>query len=107
MDLEDQNELAGTVGTDVTRRTLLREIIAKVDGFDAAGSDEELDRWWGLVEVDRLASGLTLATIARLADPDADDDPPGPWLLTSDEAGDAATQLSNEGRDALRRSGSA
>lgn len=107
MDKVDEHDLAATVGTDEPRGMLLREIVAKVDGFDAAGSDEDLDRWWGTVEVDRLASGLTLATITKLADPRGGGEPTGAWLLKADEAGSEPTQLTREGRDALRMIGSA
>jgi hypothetical protein len=103
----EQDQLADTVGTDVGRATLLREIISKVDGLDVTGSDEELDQWWGLVEVDRLASGLTLATIARLAEPDSSDESAGPWLSTSGVAGHETSHLTPEGREALRHIGSA
>lgn len=103
----EQDQLADTIGTDVGRATLLREIIAKVAGLDVNGSDEELDRWWGVVEVDRLASGLTLATIARLAEPNPSDEPVAPWLSTSGAAGHETTQLTPEGKNALKRIGSA
>lgn len=104
MDQTELHDLAGTVGTDLGRRALLAEIIAKTGALDPAGSDEEVDLWWGSVEIDRLASGLTLATIARLAEP-GDDAPTGPWLRKSDETGDAPTELTPDGRAAARRIG--
>lgn len=64
MDRPDQHDLADTVGTDVGRLDLIKEIAAKVEGLDADASDDDLDQWWGSVEGDRLVSGLTLATIA-------------------------------------------
>ncbi|TVV74509.1 hypothetical protein [Sphingomonas solaris] len=105
MDQTHQDDLAATVGTDVGRRVLLTEIIAKVERLEDAASDEELDQWWGLVEIDRLASGLTLASIAKLSAPDGEDEPAGPWLEKSDETGDEPTRLTAAGREAIRRIG--
>ena len=105
MDQASEHDLADTVGTGVGRHTLLKEIATKVDGLDATASDDDLDRWWGLVEADRMASGLTLATITKLVEADSRDDPAGPWLQKSDAAGRDITQLTPEGREALRRIG--
>lgn len=38
-----------------------------------------------------MASGLTLATIAKLSTPSPDDEPAGPWLERSDATGDELT----------------
>jgi hypothetical protein len=38
---------------------VLNEILASAEGVDAEGSDDDLEIWWGTVEIDRLASGLT------------------------------------------------
>jgi hypothetical protein len=98
-----QHDLADTVGTDVGRLALLKKIMAQVEGLDTTAADDDLDRWWGSVEIDRLASGLTLATIAKLSKPSSDDDPAGPWLRKSDSIGDEPTQLTQEGKAAIRR----
>ena len=103
MDQTHQHELAETVGTDIGRVALLEEIVAKVEGSGAADADDDLDLWWGLVESDRLASGLTLATIHTLSTPCAEDDLAGAWLERSDEAGDELTRLTPEGRKAVKR----
>jgi hypothetical protein len=103
LDQTQQHDLADTVGTDLGRFALLQEIVAKVGDPDPQASDEELDLWWGSVEIDRLASGLTLATIGKLAEPSGDDEPAGPWIQTSDESGDGPTQLTASGRAAIRR----
>lgn len=105
MDETNQHDLADTVGTDVGRRALMMEIIGKVDGLDATASDDDLDRWWGSVESDRLASGLTLATIAKLVEPSSADEPAGSWLHKSDATGDDPTALTPEGKKAVRRIG--
>jgi hypothetical protein len=106
MDQPYKHELDDTVGTDKGRTALLKEIIDKVEGLDVAGSDDDIDRWWGTVEVDRLASGLTLATIDRLVDQGNEDDASEPWLQRSDATGDEVTQLTPAGRAALRQVGS-
>ncbi|MDO6414621.1 hypothetical protein Q4F19_09540 [Sphingomonas sp. BIUV-7] len=105
MNQTKQDDLADTVGMDAARSELLTEIVAKVGSPDPEASDDDLDLWWGLVEIDRLASGLTLATIAKLSHPGGDEHPAGPWLQTSDETGDAPTQLTPQGKLAIRQSG--
>ena len=97
------DDLADAVGADLGREALLEEITGKVDGLHATATDDDLDLWWGAVEIDRLASGLTLAAINKLSEPSSDDDPGGPWLKKLDVAGDEPTQLTPEGRNALRR----
>lgn len=99
----NQHDLADTVGTDVGHLVLLEKIVAQVEGLDTTASDDDLDRWWGSVEIDRLASGLTLASIAKLSGPSSEDEPAGPWLRKSDATGDEPTQLTPEGREAIRR----
>ena len=54
-----------------------------------------------------MVSGLTLATIAKLSEPSTEDEPTGPWLQKSDETGDDLTELTSDGREALRRIGTA
>lgn len=103
LDQISQEELAGTVGADQGRLALLSEIIGKVGRVDPAASDEELDLWWGSVEIDRLASGLTLAAIAKLSLSSHADTPNGPWIEKSDETGDEPTALTPAGREAIRR----
>lgn len=103
MDETKQHDLADTVGTERGRLELLEEIVAKAGDVDAGASDDDVDLWWGSVEIDRLASGLTLATISKLSNSDSEDDPAGPWLRKSDETGDASTQLTAQGRAAIRR----
>lgn len=103
MEPVNQHDLADTVGTDMGRFALLEEIVGKVGNFDPSGSDDDLELWWGLVEIDRLASGLTLATISKLSEHTSEDDPAGPWLQTSDETGDAPTRLTPQGKVAVRR----
>lgn len=103
MDQTKQHDLADTVGTGLGRFELLTEIFAKVGNLNADASDDDLDLWWGSVEIDRLASGLTLATISKLSQSNQEDDPAGPWLQMSDETGDAPTQLTSQGKLAIRR----
>ncbi|MET0268885.1 MAG: hypothetical protein ABW173_00525 [Sphingomonas sp.] len=103
MNQPTQHELAGTVGADAERPALLAEIIAKVGEPEAGASDDDLDLGWGGVEIDRLASGLTLAVIARLSEAEGADGPAGPWLRKSDASGDGPTELTPQGREAVRR----
>ena len=103
MHIPTQQDLADTVGTDIGRLAMMKEIIGKVDGLDKTASDDDIDLWWGAVEIARMASGLTLATIAKLAEPSTEDGPAGPWLQKSDETGDEPTQLTADGREAIRR----
>jgi hypothetical protein len=103
LDHVSQEDLAGTVGADQGRLALMTEIIDKVGGVDPAASDEDLDLWWGSVEIDRLASGLTLAAIAKLSRSSDADTPNGPWIAKSDETGDAPTALTAAGREAIRQ----
>lgn len=103
MHIPNHDDLADTVGTDIGRLAMMKEIIGKVDGLDITASDEDLDLWWGSVEIARKVSGLTLATIAKLAEPSTEDEPAGPWLQKSDETGDEITQLTADGREAIRR----
>jgi hypothetical protein len=107
MDKPSRHELADTLGADVGRAALLQEIVGKVEGVNASLSDDELDLWWGTVEIDRLASGLTLAAINKLSASNGDDYAAGPWLQLSDATGDEPTRLTPEGRQAVRRIGAA
>jgi hypothetical protein len=107
MSQTNQHDLADTIGADVGPLALLKQIVARVEGLDATGSDDDIDLWWGSVEIDRLASGLTLAAIAKLAEPSGEGDPKGPWLQKSDETGDEPTQLTPQGREAVRQIGAA
>ena len=81
----------------------LQEGISGVGGPGPEATDDDLDLWWGSVEIDRLASGLTLATISVLTKPDSDGGPAGPWLQRSDATGDDTTQLTPQGREATRQ----
>ena len=103
MDRPHQHDLADTIGTDVGRLDLIKEIATKVEGLDANASDDDLDQWWGSVEGDRLTSGLTLATIAKLSEPNSEDGPACPWIQKSDLTGDKLTQLTPEGKEAIRQ----
>ena len=103
MHIPTQHDLADTVGTDIGRLAMMKEIISKVDGLDITASDDDIDLWWSSVEIARKVSGLTLATIAKLAEPSTEDEPAGPWLQKSDETGDELTQLTADGREAIRR----
>lgn len=80
-----------------------KEILASTGEVDAEASDDDLDAWWGTVEIDRVASGLTLIAIGKLASPNHSDEPIGPWIQKSDPNGDEPTELTAAGRVAVRR----
>jgi hypothetical protein len=82
---------------------VLKEILANTEGVDAEASDDDLDAWWGTVEIDRVASGLTLIAVGKLASPSHGDEPNGPWVQKSDANGDEPTELTAAGRIAVRR----
>ena len=84
-------------------RDVLKEILATAEGVDADPSDDDLDIWWGTVEIDRLASGLALDAIGKLSEPGHRDDFGDPWIQKSDPNGDEATQLTPDGRASVRR----
>jgi hypothetical protein len=91
------------LGLEAGRLDVLTEIVGRAEDLDAQATDDDLDTWWGVVEIDRLASGLTLAAIDTLADPDPADGQGGAWIRKSDPHGDDLTQLTADGRAAVRR----
>lgn len=105
MDQPSPHDLAATVGSELAPIELITEIVRKVGNPDPDASDDDLYLWWGSVEIDRLASGLTLATINKLSQPSREDLSTGPWLQKSDDTGDAPTQLTPEGKAVVRQIG--
>lgn len=103
MDEVNHRDPADPLGLEAGRLDVLKEILATAEGLDAEASDDDLDAWWGTVEIDRLASGLTLAAIGKLSEPGHRDDSSGPWIQKSDPNGDEPTQLTPDGRAAVRR----
>ena len=103
MDEANHRDPADPLGLEAGRLDVLKEILATAEGLDAEASDDDLDIWWGTVEIDRLASGLTLDAIGKLSEPGDRDDPSGPWIQKSDPNGDEPTQLTPDGRAAVRR----
>jgi hypothetical protein len=103
MDEASHIKSADPLGLEAGRMDVLKEILAKAEGVNAEASDDDLDAWWGVVEIDRLASGLTLDAIGKLSEHGDRDDPSGPWIQKSDPHGDEPTQLTSGGRAAVRR----
>jgi hypothetical protein len=103
MDEANHHDPADPLGLEAGRLDVLKEILATAEGVHAESSDDDLDIWWGNVEIDRLASGLTLDAIDKLSGPGGDEDPGGPWIQKSDANGDETTQLTADGRAAVRR----
>lgn len=103
MDEANQNHSTDLLGLEAGPLAVLKELLANTEGVDAEASDDDLDAWWGTVEIDRVANGLTLIAIDKLASPSHGDGPQGPWIQKSDPDGDEPTQLTAAGRLALRR----
>ncbi len=103
MDQANHPNPSDPLGLEAGRLDVLKEILATAEGLDADASDDDLDAWWGTVEIDRMASGLTLADIGKLSEPGHGEDPGGPWIQKSDPNGDEPTQLTPDGRAAVRR----
>jgi hypothetical protein len=87
------------LGLEAGRLDVLSEIVNRAEDLDGEATDDDLDMWWGIVEIDRLASGLTLAAIDTLAA----DDLGSAWIQKSDPHGDEPTQLTPDGRAVVRR----
>jgi alkanesulfonate monooxygenase SsuD/methylene tetrahydromethanopterin reductase-like flavin-dependent oxidoreductase (luciferase family) len=103
MDEANHRDSADPHSLEAGRLDVLKEILATTEGIDAEASDDDLDAWWGTVEIDRLANGLTLDAIGKLSEPGQRDDSSGPWIQKSDPKGDEITQLTPDGRAAVRR----
>jgi hypothetical protein len=103
MDSANQDDPADLLGLEAGPLDVLKEILANTAGVDAEASDDDLNTWWGTVEIDRVASGLTLIVIGKLASPNHGDEPNGPWIQKSDPNGDEPTELTAAGRVAVRR----
>jgi len=107
VDRTNQDDPADLLGLEAGALEVLKEILANTEGVEAEASDDDLDAWWGTVETDRVANGLTLIAIGKLASPTHGDEPDGPWILKSDPNGDEPTELTAAGRIAVRRALSA
>jgi hypothetical protein len=103
MDNANQDDPTDLLGLEAGPRDVLKEILANTKGVNAEASDDDLDAWWGTVEIDRVASGLTAIAIGKLASPNHGDEPKGPWIQKSDPNGDEPTELTAAGRVAVRR----
>lgn len=103
VDQETQNNTTDLLGLGAGPVDVLKEVLANVEGVDAGASDDDLDAWWGIVDSDRVASGLTLIDIGKLAAQSHGNDFGGPWIQKSDANGDEPTQLTAAGRAAVRQ----
>jgi hypothetical protein len=91
------------LGLEAGRLDVLSEIVGRAEDLDGEATDDDLDMWWGIVEIDRLASGLTLAAIDTLAAPNPADGMGSAWIQKFDPHGNEPTQLTPDGRAAVRR----
>lgn len=103
MDQVDQNSATDLLGLGAGPLEVLKEITANLEGVDPGASDDDLDAWWGIVERDRVSSGLALINIGKLAAHSHGDDVSGPWIQKSDPNGGESTQLTAAGRAAVRQ----
>jgi hypothetical protein len=103
MDQLKQDYSTDLLGLEAGPLDVLKDLLANAEGVDAQASDDDLDTWWGTVEVDRMVSGLTLDSISKLAAPNHELDPNGPWIQKLDANGDESTQLTPAGRAAVRQ----